>query len=521
MPYETAKHSRDAYRLLSAFVVPEGDGPKMGISVTASWANALVGLYSIMLEALLIHAWMMILSVLILLSPRTKKDKSRVVVFKQGNGRGYFDALADLWPWETNRRGSRMQRQRRTATDARLSRLWWIFIIVLAWLVPKGLPIFLVLPLQIGQNVPVSADFIYIPFREDITSDNNWAEKDINIHKPAALRALAVAQVADEKLLGTVKIDGPRDLSTTEKGQPVQVIDYAFNLSTADLGLSKFKGPLLQFRGSCYTEYGWYKGASANYSETYNLFGHTNRTHEVPHDGWAPLASFVYGPAIDSPQGRNRTFAIFVSSFDRWSISPSTDPLYATGTKSDTNPDQVSYQVQRERPALNCWSQNSWRHKDQGPVGTWDLADVPDLDMSKTWRLAFWQLFEISLANVGEFLDSIALASSEHKGLYAIDAASCSMKDDVQRLVLTTRIYMANALVDTTLYNRSLVTGEGDKKGYTNLLTKDMQKELAYFVLNAGEDATTLDVAFLAAVPCVQLVVFALTWLLRHFANQR
>ena len=348
------------------------------------------------------------------------------------------------------------------------------------------------------------------------------------------MRALAVAQVANQELQDSIHINGPHVLHTTADGHEVQAIDYAFDLTTYDFGLSKFDGLVFGSRGSCYTEYGWYKGvAEGSNAEVYlvNFGNGGNSTRiEVSNNGWAPLATFTFGDQIDSPAGRNRTFAIFVSSFDRWSISLSTDPLYETRVVNASDPDNVQHQVLRGRPALNCWTLSSWRYKGHEPVGTWRLPEIPGLGVTEIWRDAFWELVEISPANVGQYLDSIALASSQKKGMCGFDGDACSWGEDLRRLVLTTRVYMANLLINTTLYNSSLAFGENTNseakgytmKGYTNLLkTQEQKDELASFVVKAGENVSTLDVKFLIAVPLAQLLLFAITYLIRYRAKKK
>ncbi|KAH7333332.1 hypothetical protein BKA65DRAFT_596886 [Rhexocercosporidium sp. MPI-PUGE-AT-0058] len=535
MPYSTANHPREAYKLLQGFILPTEDGPKWAISVTVAWSNAVVSIYSIMLEAVFVYFWILCLSILILFTQKPgtgEHTKLRIHVFNKGVVTEYLDAIVKLWPWPFKytlrpKHSSLTQKPQFTTKEAKgtpkKQSLLWVSIILCAWLIPKAAPIFLILPLQIGQSAPVSADYVYIPHRDDISHDNNWAEKDVNIHKAPALRALSVVQVADEKLLQAVQVDGPRVLFVNSEKQEIQAVDYGFNLSTLDFGLSKFDGLVLELRGSCYTEYGWYNSSASGTSEVYDLFGDKSVQQEVRNTGWAPVASFAPGPDTDSSKGRNRTFAIFVSSFDRWSISKSTDPLYRTEEvrSNETNPQSETHRVIRKRPALHCWTQSSWRYKGHDLVGTWGLPDTKGLGITNTWRDALWSLLEINLSNVGTYLGSIALASSDQTGLYAFDAGACSLRDDLRRLVLTTRVYMANSLIDTTLYNRSLTLGIGDTKGYTNLLTADNQKEVANFVLNAGEGISTLDITFLIVVPCVQFVMFIITYGLRYYAKKK
>lgn len=149
-------------------------------------------------------------------------------------------------------------------------------------------------------------------------------------------------------------------------------------------------------------------------------------------DGTTPIAYLYIGPERKQPG--NLSWAIFVSSVDRLSSTPSTDPFFSTmASQTPTG----TYIVRPRRPALSCWQQKDlWSYKGHSNtiIGLNSTA-LPGLGMSLGLQLILARYFGTRrIVSTGRLLGSSALLSNATVVGGIFDAQSVSLASDVERL---------------------------------------------------------------------------------------
>ncbi len=373
--------------------------------------------------------------------------------------------------------------------------------------------------LVLGNVAPVRPGAIYVPSVDGATSNTATDAARGALEAQRAFRALAGAQVARDVTRHKVTVT-KTELAPTADNEPVQRLDYSYAVTGIDLGLQSSPGLAVTVTGSCVTEYGWHQsttslnvGSAVAIVDSYNVFGQSVTVSEL--DGTAPVALFRLSgaPTQGTLDGSNTTWAAVVSSINRTSFSPSTDPWYYTeaSTSSSVN---AGYDIKPARPVLSCWQDDVWSYK--GHISTVDALDtLPGLplsaDMQNVISLGLdWPI----VVNVGVLLGPSALLSATTSLGKVFDAGSSSVQADFERLILAAYISTTNLLTDTTLYpadaSHAVANEVQDSQG-------NVKAGVADFVVWSS-DVTAVSLSVLIVVPCLLVVVWATASLLLHFS---
>lgn len=280
-----------------------------------------------------------------------------------------------------------------------------------------------------------------------------------SLEVPRILRALG-STAADEELRHQVNVSAAIPVGQTSSGEDILRIDYGYRATGADLGLQRFPDLTLTVTGSCATEYEWFnRTAIANSDGTavavdfYDVFG--NETNASLFDGRQPVAQFFPGnvTAHGTLATSNATWAAVVSSVDRISFSPGTDPWYLTGPGADSKTG-AQYTVLPARPALSCWQDDVWSYQDHNSTIEALTSDaLPGLDLSVDLQnILLTVLGTPVIAIVGQHLQASALLSSTTADGRIFDAGASSVHNDLERLVQAAYVATVNCLTDLTLY---------------------------------------------------------------------
>jgi hypothetical protein len=177
----------------------------------------------------------------------------------------------------------------------------------------------------------------------------------------------------DKKKNGSVSIGQPEILQTLDNGDLVMQFSYQYNVTGLDLGLQNHADLALNVEGSCITNYSWWSFSAFDnpaypgaYIDVYNVFDDPSNQQPVSkYDGGPTMAYFFANPPTDTPT--NATWCAIVSSVNRSSYWPSTDPWYRTGPNPilAENPDSglAPLMVRPQRPALSCWENDVWSYQ--------------------------------------------------------------------------------------------------------------------------------------------------------------
>jgi hypothetical protein len=104
-------------------------------------------------------------------------------------------------------------------------------------------------------------------------------------------------------------------------------------------------------------------------------------------------------------------------------------------------------------------------------------------------------------------LDTINLAVANQDLSQSFDAGSGSILKDLRRMLVTTFVWNANILFDTTLYSANTLYE------IRNLIEPQDRTAVADFVVFTP-NATAMSLVFIIVVPCLVVLMFLLNWLI-------
>ncbi|ORY70338.1 uncharacterized protein BCR38DRAFT_481472 [Pseudomassariella vexata] len=212
------------------------------------------------------------------------------------------------------------------------------------------------------------------------------------------------------------------------------------------------------------------------------------------------------------------SWAAYISSVDRLSYSPGTDPLYLT------KKDRYYHRVKAGRPALSCWEVNQVNDLfTEQPQADWSLNGRSstilnlneDLGIPKSLAAIFVRYLGIpKVVNIGILLGQSALASSQFALGSLLDAGTSNMSQDLHRLILTSYIATTNTLTDTTLYPHDDIPNQA--------LGKDQKPKpnVGDFVVFTP-DVATLSVKNLAIIPVFSVLLAVTAFVLLKWTPLR
>ncbi|KAK4227408.1 hypothetical protein QBC38DRAFT_478059 [Podospora fimiseda] len=310
--------------------------------------------------------------------------------------------------------------------------------------------------IDIGNTAPVRPSQARYP--ESPTGPEMILQR-FGLLAPAAMRALGSVEAAQVTLRSRVNIIQDTSLGTDpQSGEPIYELRYTYELSGVELGLRYGADISLAVSGSCRTQYGWSVtgGNQSDEVDLYNLWG----VQSVPISigdrdiRYAPRASFRPHPEMVETSGSNYLFAILVSSARRSSITPGSDPWYATEPRP--TPDMrynATHWMKRHRPVLDCQQRDTWTHRGQTLNSIYDLAKAPGLRLA----LSIVRVLELAfttpaVVNLGNAAGESALRSRTTSPNGVIDAKESTMYSDMERLLLAAFVASRSTLTDAAMF---------------------------------------------------------------------
>ncbi|OCK73696.1 hypothetical protein K432DRAFT_261432, partial [Lepidopterella palustris CBS 459.81] len=479
------------------FSMPTKHGSKDAIAVTFEVSKILLSFYTLLVGVIVLQLWYLVVLVGIGIAAHSRNLTRNMGVANVAIWNSQASPLAVIKAMFDYR------------SHIPLYALMWAAAAALAWAGSFTMSLLVSPELIIGAAAPANLHAIYVPE----TPSGNLSSVYLrwqSLQVPSNLRAIEVLQAVNPKNGQTtntssfnVVVKDPV-ISTDAKGREVYQVDYSYNLDGVDFGLQHFPTLGLAVDGSCITEYGWYSTSEVdpNTNVTYDIYHpygiETENLTVSLSDGKPPLA-FIYVPQNQS--GANISFASFISSVQRRSFTPGTDPWYLTQPTSG-EPNGAAYEVLPGRPALSCWQQDTWTHN--------GLAK-PAFEMEQLGALppALVDVFKAALSvpriiNLAQALGTSALKSAATSQGYYFDAAASSIRADLERLVLGAYVATKNTLQETTMFSDAY--GDIANLAYDQT-TKQYKDGAADFVIY-GSGFAALSVRFLIVIPVVTSVLW-------------
>lgn len=500
MVVSTAKQLESTYILWQRFKYPSENGPRDAVAVPSWVGDQLNAAYALIVEMTVVRVWSILFGLVIYLYMR----RNRMEVKR----------LSPMAPTIWNKRSDLLDSIIETVTTPGAS--WQtpsgvllLFLILVAWVgqVATGV---LVPPLIIlNHSAPVNPEAIYAPDRSD--QSNPALATLFQLEVPRILRALG-SNALDPEIRKRVDVSQPAREGTTANDEDILRFDYKYKVTGEDLGLQNFQKLTFNVQGSCVTEYGWYvrnetqmSGDAPFFVEYYEIFGENITTSLF--EGPQPSARFYVGdPTEGTFPMSNTTWVALVSSADRTSFNPGTDPWYLTG-QGEESATGAQYRVLLQRPVLSCWEDDVWSYDGrQSTAEALTSEALPGLELSPGLQaILAGFLGSPVIHKVGQHLQTSALMSATTAAGQLFDAGGSSIYADLERLVQTAYVATVNTLTDMTLYP------PGDK-GIRNAARDSSDEVLdgvADFVV-WSPDVAALSVLVLIAVP----TVFVGSWVL-------
>ncbi|KAK4447844.1 hypothetical protein QBC34DRAFT_354455 [Podospora aff. communis PSN243] len=382
-------------------------------------------------------------------------------------------------------------------------RKWWYYPLVTAllgaWAASVLAGIFLPSKVFLGNAAPVNPTSIYVPpdmrnFTDSTSDQIYFGTFALNVDP--YLRAAGAAYIATDDVRSQVMVEKPVSLGSwtgpdpidakKQRTEPIQRINYGYNITGARLGLQRLPKLQLRVTGSCVTNYTWFRKTQKGgpYVDAYQSQWKKNGSFDVVGASCAaPSARFKSQPSNIAPDEQgNRSWAIIASSVDRLSYTSSTDPWYRTKALDD---DQISrlnltdsfgmkFIVTPGRPVLSCWQSDLWYWGDEGSQKSSNIVNLQALvgkDLLSDAMVEILQrYFTAPVAySLGFSLQGSALQSSKTTVGKIFDAGASSMYKDLYYVILSAYIATENTLTDTTLYTNQTTTGGVAKVDLPNL----------------------------------------------------
>jgi hypothetical protein len=389
--------------------------------------------------------------------------------------------------------------------------------------------IFVAGKLVLGTAAPARRSVVFIPTMPPQMTNYDTLRFQA-LRAPAALRAIGSAEAASVTVRDKVKIDSLRFGSTgSTDNQPV-AITYEYSVTGADMGLQKYSELRQEVTGKCVTAYDWYEKQQEDF-DVYRPWGLRNTTIQVPRTGEADSAprvqalAFPYDVKSDPREflPANNSFGIFVFSAGRKSYRGSSDVWYSTQQNERSNTsstDTPPWVVSPKRPALSCWQQDTWVYKGKKYKNIYDLSEPSVINFPKAW-FTLLQL-EFSLPRIVGVINSAGpsalMSSMTHTG-GSFDAESSSLKQDMERLLVASRISSVHTFRDSIM-----VTQQQNFDNAAKGTDGDPQQGVADFIVTTPQ-VLTLRFSILVAVPStllgLMMLLVTVKWLKHGTLRQK
>ncbi|KAH8809321.1 hypothetical protein F5884DRAFT_753805 [Xylogone sp. PMI_703] len=510
MVFSLVRPARETYLLWHRFKMPTKSGPRDAVAVSSFNGDELISAYTFILEHIVIVTWGMAVVVGVLMSARQygREHPSHPISTEIYTKRASPLAIIEL-----------ALKHFLGRKPVRWLIAMWMAVSIACLAVKYAIPIVFAKYIKIGTAAPVNPRAIFVPSRNntdgftDASNRNNL--KIFDFYVPSALRAVGNIDSMNktQRVNPPLSIDQPETIGIDQSGGLIMQLGYRYNVTGLDFGLQHYPDLLLSVEGFCVTEYGWWAGASNDnpfypgaFVEQYVPFNNPNLTQSVSlYDGGPRAFFFANGPDPSTPT--NSTWASVISSVNRTSWFPSTDPWYQTAPnpfRDDTHTTIAPYMVIPRRPALSCWENAVWTY--QGHTGSvTDLGNMPGLNLPPGLVSIFTDSLGIPMIYLlGTYLQVSALKSSVTALSNILDGSSSSIYSDLERLVYASYIATINCLTETTLFPPA--------DGFLNDIAPGgvLLEGAGDFVI-FGDNIVTLSVRALIIIPVVAVGLWILS----------
>lgn len=486
------------YFLLKRFRMPQGNHSIDAVAVEIGDGGRIHSAYTLMIKFCIMQFWSLVVLCGVVLFI-TKKDP-------QNHTHNRTAATVGIWNAQASPTTSAFLAARyvfRMKGDILYPLIWTCLaagIIVSSIIAPILLTNFL----EIGQVAPVNPASIFVP--------------DINLFNPILSKSAKFSVMQNSATFRAVGTEKNQSVTVIQEGAGQNLtIKYGYKVTGTDFGLQRVPDLMLNVDGSCTTEYGWLQPPRNNHTvnsytdvtDEYFLFGN-QPVNVSSKDGGSPFATFHRNRSqTDFGKFENYSYAIVISSVQRFSLSPSDDPWYQTTDFTAKSPDgQNSYDfvVRSGRPVLSCWETNKWSY--QGQDGNLDqLVNLTGGKLSQGLQQTFYvYTLPPAITGIGTRLGRSSLTAAASTIGEVFDAERSTILKDMTRLVQASYTATVNVFKEATMLN------DPGSFGFTNLLYGTNKPGIGEFVLYSP-DVRTLSVKTLIVVPVVLVTLLALNLL--------
>ncbi|RYO82915.1 hypothetical protein DL766_003392 [Monosporascus sp. MC13-8B] len=512
-----------SYLLATPFSMPSDRGDRWAVSFTGNSAALLVAALSTIIAVSFLCLWNFICFIAMLFDGNATRRRYVALVTLWNSNESWF-AFKELLSYTYQ-----------CATYHPNSDPYWgdvayglVFCIIALAVFGGSIAMGIVGPslVQIGNVAPPQPSTLFYP-RIPAADDPVQQLQEFGLRAPGLLRALGSVEAARVELRSRVLVDADTSYPDRENGDRVIGLKYGYSLSGLELGLQGGIDLELAVEGSCITEYGWYvESAEDDEVDMYHLWNNANDSawvllnlYETQH---APRATFhLHSQGVDQLlSGSNVSYAIIASSARRSSISPGSDPWYATEPRDEHDPRfDAGHWIKRQRPVLSCWEQNRWRYGTQNVASVYELKNIPGMAIPTVLLEVLETTFTVPMiVRLGNASGGSALRSGTRSLNGVIDAHTCSIYDDIERLILASFVASRNVFSDATMF--------GQSGNYPNIFTSPNGQPgngAANFVVSSPDIQTfsLTGIVTLAAISVVPIMARCAAWWLVRVHNGR
>ncbi|KAM0434036.1 hypothetical protein ACHAPT_003980 [Fusarium lateritium] len=464
-----------AYLLSTGFLMPGENGDKWAMAFNSRTGTILTAGLSVVITVMFLSLWNLISFI--------------GMCFDGKKTRRRYAALVTLWnsndPWFACKELLSYAFECLKSPKPKSKDDFWYGLLlgVLALLVFfGGMVASIMVPsaLLIGNVAPVRPSSVFYP---QLPDEDVRALQRYGLLAPAAMRSLGSVEAAEVTLRDRVIVDEDPKHAGANDAEPIKGIKYNYSLSGVDMGLRWGSQLSLEVTGSCITEYGWLDKKLSNDPKTqadvYHLWN--NKSSEPQYVPLvkaitldAPSVGFFSHPngADQLMKDSNVSYAVVIYSAHRSSISKGGDPWYATENRDEPAGEyqyNADYWMKRFRPVLSCWQQDKWRYGSDSVKSVKDLKAVPGIKIKEVLLDVLETAFGDSpmIVKLASASGDAALRSRTTSPNGVIDAESCSMYDDMERLILASFVASRSIFTDATMFPettyRSVIRGPDGK----------------------------------------------------------
>ena len=507
------------YKLHHVFHFPTNHGSTLAVAVPAPDASMLLSFYSILVNSAVGQLWaiVIIMGVYATLKQPPEVQSHNAVVASVGvlNAKRPLDvgALTVNYLYKLRRKSP-------------WSLLIWLAVSIFALVASVVVPALVGRSMILGHGAPVDAQKIYVPI---INSTREIVLRNHVLEVPSVLRAAGSVQLGTRSMYSkNVQIDAPAKLEDRPDigdGEYTSRYNYRYQVSAKDFGLQHYTSLALNVKGSCVTEYSWFNNSLGQAADSGRDFltdsylpwkgdqddsenyVYVSSWNAMPPMGYFRLRDFK--SVQDDGSHRNTSFAIIVSSVDRFSNTQGKDPLYLT-RESERAPKE--YIVRSGRPVLSCWQDDTWTYKGHNfSVAAFNRGNTSIDDFPHPLGKIFSHfLLTPKIVTVGLRLSTSALHSATAALGFTFDAGRASAESDLTHLVLTAYIATKNTLADTTLFE---IGSNPPGTDIPNIIEESERNDVSGFVIYS-RDISALSLPVIISVPIIVIIMFIIAYLM-------